>query len=521
MKNKIIAKAAMLMLASLSMLTGTAMSASAAENKNCTHDYVEKTYEATCTDDGYNEYTCLFCGDKYKDHYVSAKGHNFKSVKVSPDCTHKGYVSYFCLDCGYSYMDNYVDELGHVFSEVKIKPSCVEDGYIKHTCSVCGFIYRDNYIPKLGHDYKAVRTEVTCTTDGYTTYTCSRCENEYVGNEVKTKGHSYTETVVKATCNSYGYTTYCCSVCDDRYVDDYVKPIGHKYLDVVVPADKDKIGYTRHICYICNDSYISDYVTSGDDSYLIKAPVKESHQHSYGTYVKHNADERNLVVMQACECGSAVVGKISVTLTDVNGLSTTITPNEYGIVDYSGLNGTYTVVVSDEKGNSLKELTMDFVGGTNNNGEQETPDIPNIPDIPDVPDFPIGEHTHNFFFSTLENREEKKVVIGYRCECGENNLYGLCAVSFDESGNATVLEANELGELDVSGLAEGNYQFYVYGVNGEEVGSFVYNTNTINSDTPEQNSNNNLYIGLGIAAVVIAVGGIATFIIINKKKNKK
>ena len=42
---------------------------------NCNHVYsIHKTVEATCTEEGYNEYKCSECGDKHKE-TISAKGH--------------------------------------------------------------------------------------------------------------------------------------------------------------------------------------------------------------------------------------------------------------------------------------------------------------------------------------------------------------------------------------------------------------------------------------------------------------
>lgn len=60
--------------------------------KNCNHTYyVHKTVEATCTEEGYNEYKCSECGDKYKE-TISAKGHTpgeaptFDTAQVCVDC---------------------------------------------------------------------------------------------------------------------------------------------------------------------------------------------------------------------------------------------------------------------------------------------------------------------------------------------------------------------------------------------------------------------------------------------------
>ena len=62
---------------------------------NCNHIYsVHKTVEASCTEEGYNEYKCSECGDKYKE-TISAKGRvagETPTLEVSQVCTVFGMV---------------------------------------------------------------------------------------------------------------------------------------------------------------------------------------------------------------------------------------------------------------------------------------------------------------------------------------------------------------------------------------------------------------------------------------------
>ena len=103
--------------------------ASASAEENCEHDYTATVYEATCTEQGYTEYTCSICGDSYTDDFTEATGHTFSSVTVGPTCTTKGFTTYVCTVCGYQYTDNYVDATGHNYSEVVVDPTCTVSGY--------------------------------------------------------------------------------------------------------------------------------------------------------------------------------------------------------------------------------------------------------------------------------------------------------------------------------------------------------------------------------------------------------
>lgn len=103
------------------------------------HSYSRKTVKPTCTERGYDQYTCS-CGDSYKNNYQEAKGHSYTDTTVQPTCTEQGYTQHKCGACGDSYTDAYTDALGHNWGEwVTIKePTTSEEGTKERSCTRCG-----------------------------------------------------------------------------------------------------------------------------------------------------------------------------------------------------------------------------------------------------------------------------------------------------------------------------------------------------------------------------------------------
>lgn len=110
------------------------------------HAWTEsKEQAATCTEDGWVEYTCEGCGDVRRD-VVQATGHTWDSDGTQG-----------------------------------MPATCTEDGwyYYRH-CTVCGSVEASDRIAATGHtiDFKAATTKVTmpnCTTAGSVTGVCVEC----------------------------------------------------------------------------------------------------------------------------------------------------------------------------------------------------------------------------------------------------------------------------------------------------------------------------------------------------------
>jgi len=217
--------------------------------EECSHYYSTSITKPTCNDEGYTTYTCVDCGDSYKDDYVPAKGHSYSEVVTAPTCNDRGFTTHTCVDCGDSYVDSPVDAKGHSYSSTVVQPDCDDKGYTLHTCSDCGYSYKDNYVLENGHSYESKVTEPTCTKRGYTTHTCTVCGKSYVDSYVPANGHT---GGADATCE----TDQTCIICGEVITDK----LGHSYSAVVTAPTCTAQGYTTHTCSRCGDSYVDSYV---------------------------------------------------------------------------------------------------------------------------------------------------------------------------------------------------------------------------------------------------------------------
>ena len=173
---------------------------------------------------------------------------------------------------------------------------------------------------------------------------------------------------------SYGYTEHICSDCGDRYVTDYANATGHTYTDIVVEATEDGHGYTRHLCIVCNYSYLSDFVTSGDDGYIEEEEPKPIHKHDYELHVQNFEVDKYFIALRVCICGDSKVGGLDIQLTNAEGETMLLVPNEYGQADYAAIYGDWLVTVNDENGEQL--AMFDLLAGA-------APEVPEEPETPD------------------------------------------------------------------------------------------------------------------------------------------
>lgn len=391
--------------------------------ETCRHEYGDGIVHAPiCTAEGYTEYICTLCGESYKDDFTDRAEHAYSEVVIEPTCTHEGYTTHFCTVCGYEYTDSYTPATGHTYQEATVLPTCTEEGYTAHTCLECGYSFNDTYVAALGHSYETEVFAPTCTEDGYTVYTCTVCEYSYIGDETEATGHAYALNTVEATCVTYGYTEHTCANCSDRFVTEYIAALGHDYEDEVIPAEDGKIGYTKHTCRRCDYSYLSDFVTSGDDGYI----GDEEHAHAYIFQMENDEEGQRLNISYLCECGKAYDGEMVILFTDAEGIGTVLQTDENGYADYSALNGTYRVTITDAEGELLADFEL-------TNGEAEG-------------------HVHAYVFESEDNAEERYFTIRYACECGEA-YPGTLYISYTaENGETGTLAASEEGVVDYSML---------------------------------------------------------------------
>ncbi len=140
------------------------------------------TTEPTETTPGVRTFTCAVCSQTKTEVIPATGAHTFVFTKnVAPSCTEAGYDLYTCRDCGASEQRNVKPALGHKWDDGKVttEPTENEPGTMTYTCTVCGQT-KTEVIPATGpHTHVwgegTVTVAPTETTPGVRTYTCTVC----------------------------------------------------------------------------------------------------------------------------------------------------------------------------------------------------------------------------------------------------------------------------------------------------------------------------------------------------------
>lgn len=140
------------------------------------------TTEPTETTPGVRTFTCAVCSQTKTEVIPATGAHTFVFTKtVAPSCTEAGYDLYTCRDCGASEQRNVKPALGHKWDSgtVTTEPTEKDPGTMTYTCTVCGQT-KTEVIPATGpHTHVwgegTVTVAPTETTPGVRTYTCTVC----------------------------------------------------------------------------------------------------------------------------------------------------------------------------------------------------------------------------------------------------------------------------------------------------------------------------------------------------------
>lgn len=105
-----------------------------AYGKKANHDYAETVIPATCTKNGYTEYTCTVCGDTYQDNETATTSHTYDNgrVTVEASCDTEGEMTFKCLYCDDFYTE-VIPAKGH-----NVDNWVVEGTEAEGDCSDCG-----------------------------------------------------------------------------------------------------------------------------------------------------------------------------------------------------------------------------------------------------------------------------------------------------------------------------------------------------------------------------------------------
>ena len=140
------------------------------------------TTEPTETTPGVRTFTCAVCSQTKTEVIPATGAHTFVFTKnVAPSCTEAGYDLYTCRDCGATEKRNVKPALGHKWDSgtVTAEPTETDPGTMTYTCTVCGQT-KTEVIPATGPhthvwDEGTVTVAPTETTPGVRTYTCTVC----------------------------------------------------------------------------------------------------------------------------------------------------------------------------------------------------------------------------------------------------------------------------------------------------------------------------------------------------------
>ena len=140
------------------------------------------TTEPTETTPGVRTFTCAVCSQTKTEVIPATGAHTFVFTKnVAPSCTEAGYDLYTCRDCGATEKRNSKPALGHKWDSgtVTTEPTETDPGTMTYTCTVCGQTKTEVISATGPHthvwDEGTVTVAPTETTPGVRTYTCTVC----------------------------------------------------------------------------------------------------------------------------------------------------------------------------------------------------------------------------------------------------------------------------------------------------------------------------------------------------------
>ena len=225
------------------------------------HTYeITDSKEATCTEEGYETYTCTQCDDSYTKTYPKTE-HTLGEWETVTEATEDtdGQKVQKCTVCGNTINTEVIPKLPHTHTYAESdrkEATCEEDGYITYTCEKGDDSYTET-LKATGHAYEVSnQKDATCEEDGYIEYTCKNDPTHIKKETITATGHNYVETERKeATCEEDGYIKYTCSNCQETYEE----PILHGEHDYevikTVEATCTQDGYEVYRCKNCNDEY--------------------------------------------------------------------------------------------------------------------------------------------------------------------------------------------------------------------------------------------------------------------------
>ncbi len=213
-------------------------------------DDPDKTYDATCTEEGKKTYVCSYDTTHEWVETIAALGHDWDDgvVTVPQTCVSDGTLTHTCQrdDCGVIDTEPIpADGTSHSWitdptQQPAKYPTCTEDGYYECTNkdasgTVCG---EQEIIPATGHSLEfTVNVPATCETDGYDLYLCSVCVTDSTREEITEKAKSVVANSTKGIEAAKELATLIGKLDDGQYSAENIdNAFGHTCTVTETPA---------------------------------------------------------------------------------------------------------------------------------------------------------------------------------------------------------------------------------------------------------------------------------------------
>ena len=224
--------------------------------------------DATCQHGTITTYTCDTCEDELVLNDGVTGGHTYGDWAVDSEatCTENGVEKQTCIYCDDFVTREIVSE-GHAYGEwvVETEATCTGEGVEKKTCAACGDV-QTQAIESLGHNYSTewtVDLEETCETPGSKSNHCTRCDDKANVTEIPAPGHIYGDWALDraATCTEKGLEKRTCSKCNAAETRD-VAALGHKSVACpeVEPTTEAEGSTGGTCCSVCGEILIAPTV---------------------------------------------------------------------------------------------------------------------------------------------------------------------------------------------------------------------------------------------------------------------
>ena len=130
------------------------------------HNYVKTIISSTCEEEGYTLYQCE-CGTKYRDNFISAKGHTYGEYVSDNNatCAANGTKTAICARCKAT---DTKEELGtrkehDFYYEIRYEATCTEEGTRIQKCHNCNWMIYEHYLD----DHSFGNKDSKCKDCGY------------------------------------------------------------------------------------------------------------------------------------------------------------------------------------------------------------------------------------------------------------------------------------------------------------------------------------------------------------------